>query len=197
MVNDSTLSGAAVFVDRDGTLNDDRGYLTSPDQLMLLPGVPEGIAKLNHMGVLVVMVTNQSAIGRGLMTFDDLQKIHVKLADLLRPYEASIDGIFSCPHHPEDGCPCRKPNPGLIRQAAEQFSLNLSHCFFVGDKRSDLEAAQKVSVPGVLVMTSPYSQAALEAKDKGQIQIEYVAETFTHAVGWIEEQMRWRRHSTV
>ncbi len=94
MVNDSTLSGAAVFVDRDGTLNDDRGYLTSPDQLMLLPGVPEGIAKLNHMGVLVVMVTNQSAIGRGLMTFDDLQKIHVKLADLLRPYEASLDGIF-------------------------------------------------------------------------------------------------------
>ena len=192
MVKNPSASGAAVFLDRDGTLNDDRGYLTSPDQLTLLPGVPEGIARLNDIGVLVIIVTNQSAIGRGLMTFEDLQKIHDKLTDLLIPYQASLDEIFSCPHRPEEGCFCRKPSPGLLHQAAEHFSLDLSRCFFVGDKRSDLEAAQKVSVPGVLVMTSQYSQAALEARDKGLVQIEYVAQTFTQAVGWIEGKIRPR-----
>lgn len=181
--------GTAVFVDRDGTLNHDSGYITSPGQLVLFPGVPEAIARLNQLGAMVIMVTNQSAIGRGMMTMEDLENIHARLAALIRPYGASIDGIFSCPHHPRDGCGCRKPNTGLIKQAVDRFSLDLSQCYLVGDKRSDLEVAQKVAVPGVLVMTSPYSAGAVQARDEGQVAIEYVAETFAQAVVWIEHHL--------
>lgn len=185
----SVPPGTAVFVDRDGTLNHDSGYVTSPEQLVLFPGVPEAIARLNQLGVLVIMVTNQSAIGRGMMTMEDLEHIHARLAALIRPFGARIDGIFSCPHRPEDGCGCRKPNAGLIDQAVDRFSLDLSHCYLVGDKRSDLEVAQKLAVPGVLVMTSPYSSGALQARDEGQVPIEYVADTFAQAVVWIEQRL--------
>jgi histidinol-phosphate phosphatase family protein len=182
----SVRPGTAVFVDRDGTLNQDDGYVTSPEQLVLFPGVPEAIARLNQLGVMVIMVTNQSAIGRGMMTMGDLENIHARLAALLRPFGACIDAIFSCPHHPRDGCGCRKPKTGLIEQAVDRFSLDLSQCYLVGDKRSDLEVAQQVAVPGILVMTSPYSAGAIQARDEGQLAIEYVAETFAQAVVWIE-----------
>ncbi len=182
--------GTAIFVDRDGTLNQDSGYVTTPEQLVLFPGVPEAIARLNQLGALVIMVTNQSAIGRGMMTLDDLEAIHTRLSALIRPYGATIDGIFSCPHRPQDGCECRKPNTGLIDQAVDRFALDLSRCYLVGDKRSDLEVAQKVAVPGVLVMTSPYSAEAVIARDEGQVPIEYVANTFAQAVVWIEQDMR-------
>jgi histidinol-phosphate phosphatase family protein len=192
----SVQPGTAVFVDRDGTLNQDDGYVTSPEQLVLFPGVPEAIARLNQLGVMVIMVTNQSAIGRGMMTMGDLENIHARLAALLRPFGAGIDAIFSCPHHPRDGCGCRKPNTGLIEQAVDRFSLDLSQCYLVGDKRSDLEAAQKIAVPGVLVMTSPYSAGAVQARDEGQLAIEYVAETFAQAVVWIEYHLMKRVNRT-
>lgn len=188
----SIRPGTAVFVDRDGTLNQDSGYVTSPDQLILFPEVPQAIARLNQLGVLVLMVTNQSAIGRGMMTMEDLANIHGRLAALIRPYGARIDGIFSCPHHPQDDCGCRKPKRGLIDQAVDRFSLDLSKCYLVGDKRIDLEVAQKVAVPGVLVMTSPYSKGALQARDEGQVAIEHVAETFAQAVDWIEQHLMKR-----
>jgi len=188
----SIQPGTAVFVDRDGTLNQDSGYVTSPDQLVLFPGVPEAIARLNQLGVLVLMVTNQSAIGRGMMTMKDLENIHARLAALIRPYGAIIDGIFSCPHHPQDGCECRKPNTGLVDQAVDRFSLDLSKCYLVGDKRSDLEVAKKVSIPGLLVMTSPYSAQAIRARDEEQVPIEHVAETFAQAVDWIEQHLTRR-----
>ena len=186
----SKIPGVAVLVDRDGTLNQDLGYVTSPDQLVLFPGVPEAIFRLNQLGALVIMITNQSAIGRGMMTVDTLQRIHEAFADLLHPCGARIDGIFFCPHHPQDGCHCRKPAVGLIQQAEKQFSLDLTRCFFVGDKRSDLEAAQKIGVPGVLVMTSSYSEQALKARDLGQLSIAHVAATFVESVSWIEQEMR-------
>ncbi|MEJ2231785.1 MAG: HAD family hydrolase [Nitrospirales bacterium] len=192
----SVQPGTAVFVDRDGTLNYDSGYVISPEQLVLFPGVPEAIARLNQLGVMVIMVTNQSAIGRGMMTMEELENIHARLAALIRPYGASIDAIFSCPHHPQDGCGCRKPNTGLIDQAVDRFSLDLSHCYLVGDKRSDLEVAQKVAVPGVLVMTSPYSLRAVQARDEGQVAIEYVADNLTQAVAWIEDNLLKRGNRT-
>ncbi len=192
----SVQPGTAVFVDRDGTLNYDSGYVISPEQLVLFPGVPEAIARLNQLGVMVIMVTNQSAIGRGMMTMEELENIHARLAALIQPYGASIDAIFSCPHHPQDGCGCRKPNTGLIDQAVDRFSLDLSHCYLVGDKRSDLEVAQKVAVPGVLVMTSPYSLRAVQARDEGQVAIEYVADTFIQAVAWIEDNLLKRGNRT-
>ena len=182
----------AVFLDRDGTLNEDRGYVTSPEQLVLFSGVPEALARLNKMGVQIILVTNQSAIGRGLMTTHDLQHIHQKLADLLYAHGGRIDEVYVCPHHPDERCACRKPHAAMIKQAAERFFLDLSQCFFVGDKWSDLEAAHKAGVTGVLVMSSDYSEAAIKARDNGEFPIAHVAQTFVHAVDWIERELLGR-----
>jgi len=182
----------AVFLDRDGTLNEDRGYVTSPEQLVIFSGVPEALARLNLMGVQVILVTNQSAIGRGLMTIHDLQRIHQKLADLLRAHGGHIDEVYVCPHRPDEGCACRKPHVTMIKQAAERFSLDLSQCFFVGDKCSDLESAHKAGVTGVLVMSSVYSEAAVKARDNGEFPIAHMAQTFVHAVDWIERELLGR-----
>ena len=179
----------AVFLDRDGTLNENSGYVTLPEQLILFSGVPEAIARLNQLGVQVILVTNQSAIGRGWLTTEGFQRIHRRLADLLRVQGGSIDDVFFCPHRPDERCACRKPEAAMILQAAERYSLDLSQSFFVGDKSSDLGAAQRAGVPGVLVMTSDYSQDALKARDEGQFSIVHVAQTFVHAVDWIEEEL--------
>ncbi|MDT3779544.1 HAD family hydrolase [Nitrospira sp. MA-1] len=192
MSNMFTARSTAVFLDRDGTLNHDTGYVTTPEQLVLFPGVPEAIARLNQLGAMVLLVTNQSAIGRGMMTIEGLEAIHERLAEMIRPYGAWIDGIFFCPHHPQDGCECRKPKAGLINQAVNRFALDVSQCYLVGDKRSDLEAAQTASVPGVLVMTSTYSADVVRARDAGQVQLDYIADSFVHAVDWIEQQMMSR-----
>ena len=179
----------AVFLDRDGTLNEDHGYVTSPEQLVVFPGVPKALARLNHLGVRVILITNQSAIGRGFMTVQDLQRIHQKLEDLLRAQDGTLDNVYYCPHHPNEGCDCRKPNIAMIQQAAEYYSLNLSRCYLVGDKCSDLEAAHKAGVSGVLVMSSDYSAAALKAHNLGQFPIAHVAASFVEAVDWIEQDV--------
>jgi len=179
----------AVFVDRDGTLNEDHGYVTTPEQLVLFPGVPKAIARLNGLGIRVILVTNQSAIGRGFITADGLHLIHRKLAELLQTDGGTIDAVYYCPHIPSEGCACRKPNIEMIQQAAEYFSLDLSQCYFVGDKASDLEAADKAGVSGVLVMTSDYSDAAVRAKERGTLPIAHVAENFVEAVNWIERTL--------
>ncbi len=190
---DNTLrKNIAVFLDRDGTLNEDSGYVTLPEQLILFSGVPEALARLNHLGVKVILVTNQSAIGRGWLTVEGLQRIHQRLADLLRIQGASIDDVFFCPHRPDERCGCRKPEAAMIAQATERYSLDLSQSFFVGDKSSDLEAAHRAGVPGVLVMTSDYSEDALKARDEGRFSIVHVAQTFVHAVDWIEKELSRR-----
>ncbi len=188
----SRRKNIAVFLDRDGTLNEDSGYVTEPEQLILFSGVPKAIARLNQLGVLVILVTNQSAIGRGWLTPEGLEHIHQRLADLFRVQGGAIDDVFFCPHRPDEGCACRKPDAAMITQAAERYSLDLSQSFFVGNKSSDLEAAHRAGVPGVLVMTSDYSKDALKARDDGRFSIVHVAQTFVHAVDWIEKELLGR-----
>jgi len=191
----SISTNIAVFVDRDGTLNEDRGYVTSPEQLVLFPGVLKALARLNQLGIRVILLTNQSAIGRGLMTAQDLERIHQKFEDLLRAQEGKLDAIYYCPHHPDEGCACRKPNIAMIQDAAHKFSLNLSLCYVVGDKWSDVEAAHRAGVQGVLVMSSDYSGAAVKARDAGQFPIAHVAKSFVEAVAWIERDLLQRDQS--
>jgi heptosyltransferase-2 len=186
----------AVFVDRDGTLNEDHGYVTSPEQLVLFPAVPQALARLNRLGARVILLTNQSAIGRGYMTEADLQRIHQKLEDLLSAHEGKIDAVYFCPHHPEEGCACRKPNIAMIQKAARDFSLDLSLCYVVGDKCSDLEAAHRAGVQGVLVMSSEYSAAAVRENEVGQLPIAHVADSFVQAADWIEQDVL-QRHQHV
>ncbi len=179
------LDGITVFVDRDGTLNDDPGYLASPDMLVLFPGVVEAVAKLKRAGCCVVLVTNQSGIGRSYFTRTDLHAIHDKLQVLLRQGGGMLDGIFFCPHLPEEGCACRKPSPGLVHQAVETLGVRVSRSYVVGDKRSDMELAKNIGAIGVLVSSSAISEEAVQAHKEGVLNIECFTLSFGQAVEWI------------
>lgn len=143
----------AVFLDRDGTMNRYVGYLTDIHDFELLPGTAEAVRKINQSGYLAIVVTNQPVVARGEVTFEELNQIHRKMETLLGLEGAYVDGIYVCPHHPSWGfsgeisdlkieCKCRKPKPGLLYQAAEDFHIDLNHSWMIGDGWRDMEAGQ-------------------------------------------------------
>jgi heptosyltransferase-2 len=190
---DPSLDHITVFLDRDGTLNQDSGYITTPNGLILFPGVVGAIARLNRSGSRVVLITNQSGIARGLMTVDDLHMIHEKLEHELQEGGGWLDGIFFCSHHPDDICQCRKPNPGLIKQATQKLGLDMSPSYFIGDKVSDMELANAVGSIAVLVMTSGYSQDAVHAMENNEVHVDFVALNFCEAADWIIQDAPTRK----
>ena len=148
----------AVFVDRDGTLIREVGYLSRLEQIEVLPRVPESIQLLRQRGLKVVIITNQSAVARGFITEDELQQIHRELEKQLAKRGAFLDGIYYCPHHPSEGrdpyripCVCRKPNVGLAARAATELHLDLSRSYMVGDQPSDMELASRIGARGILI----------------------------------------------
>ena len=143
----------AVFLDRDGTVVRDSGYIRSPEEVVLLPGVAAAIRSLREARFAVVVVTNQSGIARGLLDEKTLSRIHARLRERLGTEGTAVDGIFFCPHHPEEGeppyrreCDCRKPKPGLLLRAASVLGLDLARSYAVGDGTRDLEAALAAGV---------------------------------------------------
>jgi heptosyltransferase-2 len=147
------LAGVTVFLDRDGTLNPDPGYIGSPDQFELFPGVAAALARLTRAGARLVVVTNQSGVGRGLFSSTDLDAIHAKLRRLLHDAGASLDAIYACPHHPDERCGCRKPETGMIDRAVCELGIDLSRSYLIGDHAKDMELAKRVGAKRVWVMT--------------------------------------------
>jgi D-glycero-D-manno-heptose 1,7-bisphosphate phosphatase len=153
-------SRPAVFLDRDGTLTEEVGYVNHPTRLRLLPRTAAGIRRLNAAGVPAVVVTNQAGIARGYFGEEVLHAVHAELRRQLAVEGAWLDGLYACVHHPTEGeppfrqrCECRKPKPGLLLQAAKELDLDLSRSVMVGDKASDLEVAPPIGARGVLVLT--------------------------------------------
>jgi len=143
-----------VVLDRDGVINEDSDdYIKSPEEWEAIPGSLEAIARLNHAGVAVAVATNQSGIGRGLLTIDDLNQIHAKFQRALARVGGHVQGIFFCPHAPEAGCSCRKPAPGLLRSIEQRFSLELADVPFIGDSQRDAQAALAAKAKPVIVRT--------------------------------------------
>jgi D-glycero-D-manno-heptose 1,7-bisphosphate phosphatase len=152
----------AVFLDRDGTLNIDRSYLTRPEQFELLPGVGAAIRRLREAGFACVVVTNQSAVGRGMMTEADLVRVHHELARLLHAEGASVDAIYHCPFHVDH--PERKPAPGMLLRAAAELDIDLASSWMVGDSLRDVEAGQRAGCRGsILVRTGQAFDESLVA----------------------------------
>jgi len=141
----------AVFLDRDGTLIVDVGYPRDPAQVELLPGVGPALAELKRLGFLLVVVSNQSGIARGLVTQDEADRVHRRLEELLTESEASLAAAYYCPHGPEDGCSCRKPRPGMLLQAAADLDIDLAVSFMIGDKMSDAEAGKKAGCQTIVL----------------------------------------------
>jgi len=166
---DSQAQRAAAFLDRDGTLIDDVHYIARPEHVVLRPGAARAVKQLNDAGVPVIVVTNQSGIGRGLLTEADYQRVAARLGELLADAGARIDATYFCPHNPESGepCDCRKPGVGMYRQAAHEHALDLALSVFVGDRMRDVEPARAFGGTGVLVPSpqTPYADMARATDD--------------------------------
>lgn len=149
----------AIFLDRDGTIVVDKHYASDPAGLELLPNALEGLRELRDLGAKLVVVTNQSGVGRGYFPAEAIEPMHARLRELLAEGEIQLDGVYVCPHAPDDGCACRKPGTALFEQAAEELGLELRASFVVGDKQSDVEAAQRVGATPILVGTGDDADA--------------------------------------
>jgi D-glycero-D-manno-heptose 1,7-bisphosphate phosphatase len=144
----------AILLDRDGTINVERvDYVKTIDELVLLAGALDALATLSAFGVPIVLVTNQSAIGRGIISHEQVDEIHVHLCSLVRTAGGRIDAVYLCPHRPDEGCACRKPKPGLLQTAAAEMGFDLQRSIFVGDSITDYQAARAAGCMPVLVRT--------------------------------------------
>lgn len=147
-------TGDLIVLDRDGVINvDSDEYIKDPAEWRALPGSAEAIAALNAGGYRVVVVSNQSGLGRGLFTEAMLAQIHAKMRATIEQVGGWLSGIYYCPHRPDEGCDCRKPAPGLLRRIERDFGCSLAGAPFIGDKRSDVEAARAVGARPILVLT--------------------------------------------
>ncbi|MFH1637305.1 MAG: HAD-IIIA family hydrolase [Candidatus Woesearchaeota archaeon] len=150
----------AVFIDRDGVINDAEGFITSPEHFKLLPRSAEALKLLNDNKIKAIVITNQPVIGRGLCKEEDVHAVHEKMNLLLKEKGAKVDDIFFCPHHPVHGvgdykveCDCRKPRPGLILEAAKQHNINMRESYMIGDKTGDVKAGFLAGCTTILVQT--------------------------------------------
>jgi histidinol-phosphate phosphatase family protein len=145
----------AVFLDRDGVLTRERqDYVKNPDELEVLPGIEDPLREIQSRGFRIVIITNQSVIGRGLTTRHEMSRIHEKLRLELERLGCSIDGIYYCPHRPNEGCNYRKPEPGLILRASRELGIDIVSSWMIGDKEMDLEAAKRAGCRGIRVPTN-------------------------------------------
>ena len=184
-------------MDRDGTINEQMGYINHLSRFILLPGVPEAIRVLNKNRFLAIIVSNQSGVARGYFPIDLVHAVHDSLKASLKEKGATIDGIFFCPHYPTRGipeyageCECRKPKTGLIEQAREAFDIDMSRSYVVGDRSSDIELAHRSNIKGILVKTG-YGRGDLEyVFPLKSIEPFHIADDLLDAVKWIIEGRR-------
>jgi lipopolysaccharide heptosyltransferase II len=183
----NVLDGVTVFLDRDGTLNYDPGYLKVAAELKLLAGVGPALARLKGAGAKLVVVTNQSGVGRGIITLKDLEAIHARLQGLLEQEDAALDAIYFCPHHPDDGCRCRKPNVGMVERAVSELQLDLRRSYVIGDHARDIQLAHRVGAKAILITTALVDAQALDMLKREQAMPDAVAKSMAEAVDWILE----------
>ena len=182
----------AVFIDRDGTLIEEVGYLNHISRLRHLPRSAEAVRKINHSGMLAFLVTNQSGVARRIFDRDLVETVHEEIRRHLGSEGAHLDGVYYCPHHPDaadpryrEVCECRKPKPGMILRAVEEHGADLSRSYLVGDTVTDLEAARHAGITSVLVLTG-YGRGELEYRiAHRKIHPAHVAEDLSAAVDWI------------
>lgn len=149
------MANRAVFLDRDGTMAEDAHYCSRPEDFALFPTTARAVRLLNEHGFKVIVITNQSGIGRGYFTKETLAEIHDKMKGDLAKEGAEVDAIYYCPHHPEDNCDCRKPRPRLLLQAARDFNIDVKRSFVVGDLPADVGLGKAVGCKTILVGATP------------------------------------------
>jgi D-glycero-D-manno-heptose 1,7-bisphosphate phosphatase len=177
--------GHTVFLDRDGVVNrDSPDYITSWEQFDFLPGSLEAIGRLTRAGLTVILVTNQSAVGRGMLDRDSLEAMHRNLQESVAAHGGRITAIFYCPHHPDDRCPCRKPEPGLIYQAQRQFALDLRSATMIGDRAKDIQCGINAGCGRTILVRSGLHDDLPQLQALG-VAPDHVAADLAAAVHWL------------
>ncbi len=190
------MGEVAVFIDRDGTLSREVGYVNHLSRFELLPRSAEAVRTLNGLGVRAVVVSNQAGVARGYFPESLVEAVHRKMQGLLAQGGARLDGVYYCPHHPDGSdpsyrqrCSCRKPGPGMLHRASRELGIDLSRSYVVGDKMTDIEMARRAGARGVLVLTG-YGLGELEMR--GHLWTdgpEAVADDLLEAVLWIKADL--------
>jgi D-glycero-D-manno-heptose 1,7-bisphosphate phosphatase len=188
------MADAAVFLDRDGTIIEDPGYLNHPDQVKLLAGVGEAIRELQQLGFKTVVVSNQSGVARGIVTEEMLEQIHEQLRSLLSSLGASLDGIYYCPYHPEGVIPkyrrdsdWRKPKPGMLLAAAQEMGLDLASSWMIGNNQSDIDAGRSAGCRTILIGSTRVGPK------NGESRPDHIAVNIREAVNMIKRYQRNER----
>ncbi len=186
------MTHRAVFLDRDGTINEEMGYINHIERFHLLPQSAQAIRLLNQYGWKVVVITNQSGVARGYFPESLIHQVHQKMKDHLREEGAYLDAIYYCPHHPDVGfppyrqkCQCRKPATGLIEQAVKDLDLDLARSYVVGDRGMEIEFGHRVGAKTILVLTGYGKGEWQYCRNQWNVQPDYVAKDLFHAVQWI------------
>jgi D-glycero-D-manno-heptose 1,7-bisphosphate phosphatase len=187
----------AVFIDRDGTINEQRGYINHVSRFILLPGVGQAIYLLNKNDYLVVVTSNQSGVAQGYFPVELVHETHELMKRELAKDNAYLDGVYFCPHHPNGvvsgynkQCTCRKPGTGLIEKAASDLEIDMDRSFVIGDRWLDIEFARNAGIPGILVLTG-YGRGDLEyVIPRKKTKPLFVAEDLPRAVAWLLAQNR-------
>jgi D-glycero-D-manno-heptose 1,7-bisphosphate phosphatase len=184
----------AVFMDRDGTITREVGYVNHEDRLELISEAGNAIALLNKNNFFTVLVTNQAGVARGYFTEDMVHKILNLLDLLLQRYDAHLDAKYYCPHHPTAGkppyrkdCNCRKPKPGMVLQAKDEHNIDLSLSYMIGDKISDVEMGKALGMKSILVLTGYGKGEYKYQRDSWKVFPDYIARDLLDAVKWILE----------
>jgi len=183
------MSQRAIFIDRDGTINVNVHHLHRVEDLQLIPNADKAIAKLNAAGYAIIVITNQSAIARGLLTEAGLTEIHTELKRQLATQNATLNAIYHCPHHPEYGekiiCTCRKPKPHMLQRATKEHNLDLSRSFMIGDSLSDLQAGWNAGCQSALVRTGYGAETWKNADAQTREQVSYFGKDLLDVADWI------------
>jgi D,D-heptose 1,7-bisphosphate phosphatase len=203
-LDDSMKKNTAVFLDRDGTINEEVGYLDSIGKLKLFANTAEAIRMINESGMKAVVITNQSGVARGYFTEEFVKTVHIEIQKELHAKGAFIDAFYYCPHHPTEGfgiylksCTCRKPEAGMLVSASRDMDIDLSRSYIVGDMLKDIQVAGKVRAKGILVKTG-YGlntiQKDLKPASEEIHQPHYIAEDILDAVRWILQDQKIKRN---
>jgi D-glycero-D-manno-heptose 1,7-bisphosphate phosphatase len=189
----------AIFLDRDGTINEDVNFLSSPEQVILINGSAEAIREMNELGLKVIVFTNQSGIARGYFTEEDLHRVHSRLDELLSQSGARIDAYYYCPHHPTEGngkykieCECRKPKDGMLRRASNEQNIDLKKSFVVGDRCIDIQAGKTAGATTILVLTG-YGLQEYEKCKSENYEPDFVVKNLKEAVEIIKKCLMERK----
>lgn len=188
-MSQTTQAGRVVLLDRDGTVVFDRDYLDDPAGLAFLPGAAEGLRRLHRGGYRLVIVSNQSGVGRGIFSAQRLEAMNQRLLAMVQEAGAALAGVYCCPHHPDEGCGCRKPNPGLVEQAARELHFEPRESIVIGDRDSDIELGHRIGAVTIRLLApvaAPSLSRADPTGDRGQPAADYIAANLFEAAQIIE-----------